>query len=244
LKLRPKDLHRTIERNAQRERDYDVVSTQAGYDRWAPSYDETDNVLIALEERELPPLLGNLAGLTALDVGCGTGRWTGRLVAGGARVTAVDFSKEMLARARQRVGSEPVTFVEQDVTRPLPFPAGGFDLVMSCLVIDHIAELDPLMAELGRVCRPGGRVVLSVMHPAMMLLGCQAEFVDPITGRDVRPASITHQLSDYVMALARAGLAIERIAEHEVDPALVDQTARAAQYAGWPLLLLMVLTKP
>ena len=69
MKLRPDDLRRTIQHNASRTRDYDTVSTRDGYDRWAAVYDEMDNALIALEERELPALLGDLHGLQAHQAG-------------------------------------------------------------------------------------------------------------------------------------------------------------------------------
>ncbi len=239
MKLRPDDLHRTIQRSAQRTRDFDTVSTQQGYDRWAQSYDDTDNALIALEERELPGLLHDLKGRPALDVGCGTGRWTLRLAEAGAHVTGVDFSDGMLARARAKPGADAIRFVQHDLAAPLPFAAQSFDRVLCCLVLDHIPQLARLFGELARVCRPEGEVIASVMHPAMMLLGSQAEFLDPTTQRDVRPASVQHQITDYLMAATGAGLVPDHLSEHEVDPETRARSPRSARYAGWPLLLLM-----
>jgi ubiquinone/menaquinone biosynthesis C-methylase UbiE len=196
--------------------------------------------LIALEERELPGLLGDLSGLDVLDVGCGTGRWTARLVASGARVTGIDFSRGMLARARQRVGADQVSLVEHDLGLPLPLGDGSYDLILSALVMEHVGDLRPLFHELARVCRPAARVVVSEMHPAMMLLDCQAEFRDPRTGRDVRPVSHAHPVSDFVMAALGAGLTVEHLSEHEVDEDLQRRSSRAAKFAGWPLLLLLI----
>lgn len=243
MKLRPDDLRHTIQRNANRTRDYDTVSTRDGYDRWADVYDEMDNALIALEERELPALLGDLRGLQALDVGCGTGRLTLRLAEAGAEVTAVDFSEGMLAKARAKPGAEAVRFVKHDLATPLPFDDATYHRVLCCLVLDHIEGTDALFAELARVTRPGGAVIVSVMHPAMMLLGAMAEFEDPTTNRDVRPASIENQVTDYVMAAVRAGLTPDHLTEHEVDPDTVTRSPRSAHYVGWPLLLLMRLLR-
>ena len=77
----------------------------------------------------------------------------------------------------------------------------------------------------------------------MWLLGIQVQFTDPVTGRQMQPASVAHQLSDYVMAATRAGLHIEHMSEHIVDEALAVQSPRARQWVGWPLLLLMQLRK-
>jgi malonyl-CoA O-methyltransferase len=218
-----------------------ILPTRAGYDRWATVYDGEDNPLIALEERFLPPLLGEVGGLAVADIGCGTGRHAVRLAAAGARVTAVDFSDEMLRRARGKPGADRVTFLRHDLADPLPFAAAAFDRALCCLVVDHIPRLEDLFRELKRVCRADGFVVVSVMHPAMMLRGVQARFIDPRTGRETRPESCPHQVCDYVMAAARAGFTFDHLSEHAVDEALAARSPRGRKYLGWPLLLLMRL---
>ena len=117
----------------------------------------------------------------------------------------------------------------------------SFDRVVCGLVIDHIADLGGLFREMHRVCRPSGFVVVSVMHPAMMLRGVQARFRDPASGREIRPASCTHQLSDYIMAAAQAGFAFDHLSEQSVDEALACRLERARKYLGWPMLFLMRL---
>jgi hypothetical protein len=107
--------------------------------------------------------------------------------------------------------------------------------------MDHIADLQNLFAELGRICDPAGHVVVSNMHPSLMLRGVQARFTDPATGRETRPESYPHQISDYVMAALRAGLRIDHLSEHAVDPGLARRCPRAEKYVGWPLLLMMRL---
>jgi ubiquinone/menaquinone biosynthesis C-methylase UbiE len=218
-----------------------VLPTRDGYDRWAELYDGEGNPLVELEEPELDRRLGEVRGLDIVDVGCGTGRHALRLAARGARVTAVDFSAGMLARARAKPGADEVRFVEHDLARPLPFADASFDRVVCGLVVDHIAPLEPFFAELGRVCRPSGFAVVSVMHPAMMLKGVQARFTDPATGRETRPQSFQHQLSDYVTAALRAGVRIRDLSEHAADEALAQRVPRAARYVGWPLLFVIVL---
>jgi SAM-dependent methyltransferase len=219
----------------------DLLPTKDGYDLWAAIYDEDGNPLIAIEEPWMDRLLGDVRGLAVADIGCGTGRHAVRLASAGAVVHALDFSVAMLERARTKAQGLNITFRVHDLAEPLPFADESFDRVVCGLVIDHIADLVGLFREMHRVCRPAGFVVVSVMHPAMMLRGVQARFHDPASGREIRPASCPHQLSAYIMAAVRAGLILDHLSEHAVDEALANRLERAQRYLGWPLLFLMRL---
>jgi malonyl-CoA O-methyltransferase len=219
------------------------LPTREGYDRWSVCYDEEDNPLIALEEPKVVELLGDVSGLRILDLGCGTGRHALRLAAAGANVTAIDFSEGMLAQARKRAGDLQIDFRAHDLTQPLPFADAAFDRIICGLVLDHIPQPQPLFAEMRRVCTPAGCAVISVMHPAMMLRGVEARFTDRTTGREIRPASTRHQVTDYIKAVLAAGWTLEHASEHEVDAALIARSERARKHAGWLMLLLLRLTR-
>jgi len=217
----------------------DVVPTNIGYNRWSELYDNEDNPLVLLEQKYITPLIGNVAGLQVADIGCGTGRHTIPLAAVGAKVTALDFSEGMLERARAKTGADAVKFIRHDLTQSFPLESGAFDRVLCCLVLDHIADLKGFFSELKRICKPTGFIVLSSMHPAMMLRGVQARFIEPASGRRIYPKSEPNQISDYVMAAVQNDLQIEHIGEHAVDSQLAAASPRAGKYLGWPLLLLM-----
>jgi malonyl-CoA O-methyltransferase len=216
-------------------------SIRQGYDRWAMVYDHDANPLPALEEPFVHETVGAVAGLAVLDLGCGTGRHALRLAAKGAVVTAVDFSEGMLAEARRKPGAERVRFLSHDLHEPLPLPAGTFDLVVSGLVLEHLHELDGVFREARRMLSPGGRAVVSAMHPAMFLRGSQARFTDPDSGQIVQPGSLPHQLGDMVMAAVRAGFRINHIGEHAPDAAFAARYPRAEKYIGWPMLVVLGL---
>ncbi len=126
-----------------------------GYDAWAPLYDDDGNPLTAIEGPAIRALFGPLEGRKALDLGCGTGRHTLPLVAGGATVAALDGSGEMLARARHKLRGYPVEWHRHRLSDPLPFPDSTFDLIVLGLVVEHIADLAALMGEAARVSKAG-----------------------------------------------------------------------------------------
>jgi ubiquinone/menaquinone biosynthesis C-methylase UbiE len=218
-----------------------LSSVRSGYDLWAAVYDHDANPLQALEGPHVRAALGDVRGLNVLDLGCGTGRHSLWLAAAGATVTGVDFSEAMLAEARGKLGSEAIRFVVHDLHEPLPFPAGRFDLVVSGLLLEHLRGLTGFFSEAYRVLRPGGRAVVSAMHPAMFLRGTQARFTDPESGERVQPGSLPHSIGAFVMASVRAGFRLAEVEEFAPDEEFATRYPRAARYVGWPMLVVMQL---
>jgi ubiquinone/menaquinone biosynthesis C-methylase UbiE len=218
-----------------------VLPTREGYDQWAATYDTMGNWLLELEEPEVDRALGNVASLDVLDVGAGTGRHAIRIASRGARVTALDFSEQMMAKARLKPGADLVQWLVHDVARPLPFARHSFDRVLSALVLEHIPadQLASFFRELGRVAREDGVVVVTAMHPAMFLKGVSANFRDEIG--EVRPRSYVATLSDYVMGAIGGGLALVDLVERTVDERLAARNERSRKWLGWPALLVMTL---
>jgi ubiquinone/menaquinone biosynthesis C-methylase UbiE len=104
-------------------------------------------------------------GNAVLDVGCGTGddtREIARLVAPNGSVVGIDFSAAMIAESRKRSGNEggQIEFVEGDACA-MPFPDGLFDRARTDRVFVHLTEPERALAEMVRVLKPGGLVVVT-----------------------------------------------------------------------------------
>ena len=210
----------------------DVVSTREGYDRWSEVYDNDGNPLLALEEPQVERMLGEVNGLRIADVAAGTGRHSIRLANAGAKVTALDFSKGMLTKARAKAGAAHVSFVLADCAATLPLREATFQRVVCALLADHVASLDSLVKELARICCHDGFIVLTTVHPTMHLLGVRARFNDEESGTKVYPKSYDHTISEFVIAAERARLRFDEMSEHIITEELVRTNPRAAA-GGW-----------
>lgn len=136
-----------------------VAGLPESYSRWRSS--RLGRITDGLEERLILDLLGSVVGLDVLDLGCGDGVLASTLSRRGARVTGLDADPRMLAAARRRAKAESVglTFVQGRAEAP-PLPDGSFDCVVAVTVLCFVREADRTIAELARVIRPGGRVVI------------------------------------------------------------------------------------
>ncbi len=216
-------------------------SIRDGYDRWAQVYDHDLNPLPALEEPIVQKAIGDVRGLSVLDLGCGTGRHAYWLAAAGADVTAIDFSEGMLQKARKKLERTNVRLGVHDLHEPLPFQDATFDLIVSGLVLEHIRDLPAFFGEAHRVLRQHGRATISTLHPAMFLRGSQARFTDPATGGVVQPGSFPHQLGEIVMAAMGAGFQLGGIDEYAPTAEFAAHYPRAVKYVGWPMLVVLQL---
>jgi SAM-dependent methyltransferase len=111
-------------------------------------------------------LLGDVRGLTVLDLGCGPGLYAEELLARGAgRVVGVDASANMVRLAAERVRG-PVHFRQHDLQTPMSWAGDGeFDVALMPLVLHHLDDRVAALREAARVLRPGGRLVVSTAHP-------------------------------------------------------------------------------
>uniref|UniRef100_A0A060T5C1 ARAD1B09790p n=1 Tax=Blastobotrys adeninivorans TaxID=409370 RepID=A0A060T5C1_BLAAD len=201
-------------------RTVEYMATADAYDRWAEVYDTDSNFLQKLDDREmnqwLVPELSKLLRdksdkqadtLKLLDLGCGTGRNTLKLVSAfpTAEIVGLELSSKMLEIANERCGSgKKIVFQTYDLLKDsVPEEALNCDAVISTLVLEHVPIKDFLTRAL-EACKPGSYLVVTNMHSDMGAIS-QAGFVCPNTGVKIRPTSYSHTTSDFVTAAKECG---------------------------------------
>jgi len=138
-------------------------ATAAQYDLWyeSPLGQAADDI----EKRLMAEAAAPLMAQDTLDLGAGTGQLSLYLAAQGARVTGLDISGKMLARARDKAVQANLAclFLEADAAA-LPFPDGSFDVVTCLTALEFFPYPADALAEAWRVLRPGGRLVVGTIH--------------------------------------------------------------------------------
>lgn len=211
------------------------------------------------EEQILPLATAHLAGATSvLDVGTGEGQ-VARLAAAQAgvkRVVGVDPSWAQLDVARQRGGGPSYA---RAGAAALPFGDGAFDAVIACLVFEHIDDAAAALAEVGRVLRPGGRFLFFLNHPLLQAPGSgwiddhileeQYWRIGPYlvedhsmeeVEKDVFLPFVHRPLSQYVNAMAGAGLFVRRMEEPAPPPGFLLRASEYRDAATIPRLLFLL----
>ena len=135
-------------------------ATRARFARTAERIAELQDARAAALEQDIVRFVAPRGDERALDSGTGTGALAFALAPHVREVVGVDIVPELLAQAQKRAERFPnVTFVEGDATK-LPFEYGSFDLAGTLRTLHHIARPELAVAELVRVTRPGGRLLV------------------------------------------------------------------------------------
>ncbi len=214
------------------------VGLRNAWGRIATTYDDAwATRLLAFTEQGLD-LLGPVPAGRALDIGCGPGHTTAALAARTGEALGVDFASPMVERATARFGGRPGVGFALDDAEALGQPDAAFDLVSCSFGLMYCYDANAAMAEMARVLRPGGRLLLVVWGrapevwwvPVIELIETRAEYYAAIC-----PLMFFYGLPGVLERMLReAGL---ELAARETLPgrmrfSSVDEAVAAAIHAG------------
>lgn len=221
-------------------RKYRTLGVRDGYREWSATYEDTvkDEMDLRLLRR-VQTVDWSVVG-AALDLACGTGRIGSWLRAQGvAAIDGVDFTPEMLSRARSREVYRSLTVADVRDTR---LATGAYDLVTQVLADEHLADLRPLYAEAWRLTRSGGAFVLVGFHPHFLMLGIPTHF-DGEAGEPLAIESHVHLLSDHAKAAQAVGWVLSELDEGVVDDEWVAKKPKWARWLHHPVSFAFVWRK-
>lgn len=187
------------------------MDTKGTYNKWSEIYDKNENKTRDLEAVAIRCLLESYNFDNCLEIGCGTGKNTAFLLLKARKITAVDFSENMLKIAKSKINSDNVTFLNSDITKEWNFTYGKYDLAVFSLVLEHIQNLDLIFQNLSKCIETGGIVYVGELHPFKQYNGTKAKFEDQngITSAEC----YTHNISEFVEAAHKNGFEIKDLKE-------------------------------
>jgi len=177
-------------------------------------------------------LIGNIKGLTVLDLACGEGYNTRILAKKGAKATGTDFSPKQIELAVQEEKKENlgIKYKVMDAANLTSLPDNCFDLVTCFMALQDIENYRKAISETSRVLKPSGRFIFTIPHPCfekMTVNGKRIDAADAYFGETKFPInwnmkrlstpfktiSFHRTLTDYFDALNKSRLHVSKLVE-------------------------------
>lgn len=171
------------------------MDTRTLYNQWSATYDDVENKTRDLEKMAGQQMLSTIDFQNVLELGCGTGKNTEWISGKAKSVQAVDLSEEMMAKAKEKVQSNKVSFAQADITKSCDFVTTTPDLITCSLMLEHIEDLNFPLKEAARIIKPKGYVYICELHPYKQYTGSKARF-ETAEGLQVLDCFV-HHVSDY-----------------------------------------------
>jgi SAM-dependent methyltransferase len=227
-------------------------SAASGYAQWVSGENVVGNAFAEASCNGVLDLLGCVSGSSVLDLGCGDGFLTNRLLERGASVVAIDASPRMLILATAGHSDGNVIFLKADLCESWPVASGRADAVVSNMVFMDLPCMKFVIGEAFRTVKPGGRFVFSVAHPCFTGRSEREDYPYTVERRSVkrlagfrsdveflhyhRPASL------YVNATINAGFGLKELSETRI--ADIDGLAELAPYRNLSNSFVVSALKP
>ena len=194
-------------------------------------------------------LIGDIKGLTVLDLACGEGYNTRILAKKGAKVTGIDFSPRQIELAKQEEKKEKlgIKYLVMDAANLTELPDSYFDLVTCFMALQDIENYRKAVSETSRVLKPNGRFIFSIPHPCFEKITVNGERINaadayfgetkfPIDWNmkrltmSFRTISFHRTLTDYFDAINKSPLRVSKL----VEPRFPEKAYRKHHHAAKP----------
>ena len=192
------------------------MNVKEAYNIWSEQYDTNENKTRDLEAISLKQNLKEQKFVSCLEIGCGTGKNTEWLATIADNILAIDLSDEMLAKAKQKISTENVKFIQADINKEWTFTNNNkYDLATFSLVLEHIENIDLVFQKLNEVININGIVYIGELHPFKQYNGSKARFENE-NGLQI-VTCFNHNISDFVQSAKKYNFHLIDINEYFDD---------------------------
>ncbi len=196
------------------------MNIKKSYNLWSEQYDVNKNKTRDLEAIVTRKTLVNFDFDNVLELGCGTGKNTQWLLIKAKNIIGLDFSEGMLAKAKAKIKTDKVTFIETDLTNDWNLENNYFDLITCSLTLEHIENLNVVFKQAHYKLKKGGLFFVSELHPFKQYLGSKARFE---TENGIYELEVfTHHISDYLESASSFGFELVVLNEWFDDETTIE----------------------
>ena len=187
------------------------MSIEKAYNIWASQYDSNLNLTRDLDKKCTIKTLKNLDFKNVLELGCGTGKNTEWLLNKAERIIGLDFSQEMLNKAKAKIFDKRVLFKKVDLTKDWEIENNFVDLITASLTLEHIENLDHIFLQANLKLKKNGLFFISELHPFKQYSGSKAKYE---TENGVKELEVyVHHISEYIDTAKNNGFKLIELKE-------------------------------
>ena len=187
------------------------MSIEKAYNIWASQYDSNLNLTRDLDKKCTIKTLKNLDFKNVLELGCGTGKNTEWLLNKAERIIGLDFSQEMLNKAKAKILDKRVLFKKADLTKDWEIENNFVDLITASLTLEHIENLDHIFLQANLKLKKNGLFFISELHPFKQYSGSKAKYE---TENGIKELEVyIHHISEYIDTAKNNGFKLIELKE-------------------------------
>ena len=187
------------------------MNIEKAYNIWADQYDTNSNKTRDLDTKSTIKTLNKFDFSKVIELGCGTGKNTTFLLKKADEIIGLDFSQEMLNRAKAKIKDERVEFRKADLTAEWNIENNYADLITCSLVLEHIEKLNFVFNQANKKLKNGGLFFISELHPFKQYSGSKARF-DRENGTQELETYV-HHFSEYLEVANENGFELLELKE-------------------------------
>ncbi len=187
------------------------MSIEKAYNIWASQYDSNLNLTRDLDKKCTIETLKNLDFKNVLELGCGTGKNTEWLLNKAERIIGLDFSQEMLHKAKAKIFDKRVIFKKADLTKDWEIENNFVDLITASLTLEHIKNLGHIFSQANLKLKKNGLFFISELHPFKQYSGSKASYE---TENGIKELEVyIHDISEYIDTAKNNGFQLIELKE-------------------------------